>query len=91
LHSATVGGSVVGVVRPLYITSVDHKSVTCYGLRGRGVESHSLMTSVETRDLSGKADRSRVNSNTKRVGKSRHVDWGMFTTVATLNEKSLDP
>ena len=46
------------------------------------------MTSVETRDLSGKADRSRVNINTKRVGKSRHVDGGMFTTVAILNEKS---
>ena len=57
-----------------FIRSVDHKGVTCYGLRGRGVESRSLMTSVETRDLSGKADRSRVNSNTKRVGKSRHVD-----------------
>jgi len=40
------------------ITSVDHKGVTCYGLRGRGVESRSLMTSVETRDLSGKVDRS---------------------------------
>jgi len=73
------------------ITSVDHKGVTCYGLRGRGVESRSLMTSVETRDLSGKTDRSRVNSNTKRVGKSRHVDGGMFTTVAILNEKSFDP
>jgi len=46
------------------------------------------MTSVETRDLSGKADRSRVNINTKRVGKFRHVDGGMFTTVAILNEKS---
>ena len=34
------------------ITSVDHKGVTCYGLRGRGVESRSLMMSVETRDLS---------------------------------------
>jgi len=73
------------------ITSVDHKGVTCHGLRGRVVESRSLMTSVETRDLSGKADRSRVNSNTKRVGKSRHVDGGMFTTVAILNEKSFDP
>ena len=73
------------------MTSVDHKGVTCYGLRGRGVESRSLMTSVETRDLSGKADRSRVNNNTKRVGKSRHVDGGMFTTVAILNEKSFDP
>ena len=73
------------------ITSVDHKGVTCYGLRGRGVESRSLMTSVETRDLSGEVDRSRVNSNTKRVGKSRHVDGGMFTTVAILNEKSFDP
>ena len=52
------------------ITSVDHKGVTCYGLRGHGVESRSLMTSVETRDLSGKADISRVISNTKRVGKS---------------------
>jgi len=69
------------------ITSVDHKGVTCYGLRGRGVESCSLMTSVETRDLSGKVDRFRVNSNTKRVGKSRHVEGGMFTTVAILNEK----
>jgi len=53
------------------------------------------MTSVETRDLSGKVDGSRVNSNTKRVGnlKSRHVDGGMFTTVAILNEKtrSFDP
>jgi len=49
------------------------------------------MTTVETRDLSGKADRSRVNSNSKRVGKSRHVDRGMFTTVAILNEKSFDP
>jgi len=56
------------------ITSVDHKGVTCYGLRARGVESRSLMKSVETRDLPGKADRSRVNSNTKRVEKSRHVD-----------------
>ena len=73
------------------ITSVDHKGVTCYGLRGRGVESRSLMTSVETGDLSGKADRCRVNNNTRRVGKSRHVDGGMFTTVAILNEKSLDP
>jgi len=70
------------------IRSVDHKGVTCYGLRGRGVESRSLMTSAETRDLSGKADRSRVNSNAKRVGKSRHVNGGMFTTVAILNEKS---
>jgi len=35
------------------ITSVDHKDVFCYGIRGRGVESRSLMTSVETRDLSG--------------------------------------
>ena len=52
------------------------------------MESCSLMTSVETRDLSRKADRSRVNSNTKRVGKSRHVDGGMFTTVAILYEKS---
>jgi len=72
------------------ITSVDHKGVTCYGLRVRGVESLSLMTSLETRDLSGKADRSRVNNNTKRVGKSRHVDGGMFTTVAILNEKNFD-
>jgi len=54
------------------------------------VESRSLMTSVETRDLSGKADRSRVNCNTKRVGKSHHVDGGMFTTVTILNEKSFD-
>ena len=46
------------------ITSVDRKGVTCYGIRGRGVESRSLMTSVETRDLSGKADRLRVNNNT---------------------------
>ena len=73
------------------ITSVDHKDVTCYGLRGRGVESRSLMTSVETRDLSGKADRFRVKNNTKRVGKSRHVDGEMFTTVEIFNEKSLDP
>ena len=72
------------------ITSVDHKGVTRYGLRGRGVESRSLMTSVETRDLSGKVDRSTVNSN-KRVGKSRHVNGGMFTTVAILNETSFDP
>jgi len=49
------------------------------------------MTSVETRDLSGKADRSRVNNNTKRVEKSRHVDGGMFTTIAIHNEKSSDP
>ena len=49
------------------------------------------MTSVETRDLSGKADRSRVDNDTKRVGKSRHVDGGMFTTVTILNEKSFDP
>ena len=49
------------------------------------------MTSVETRDLSGKADRFRWNYNTKRVRKSRHVDGGMFTTVAILKEKSLDP
>jgi len=27
-----------------------------------------------------------VNSSTKRVGKSRHVDGGMFTSVAILNE-----
>ena len=67
------------------IRSVDHKGVTCYGLRGRGVESRSLMTSAETRDLSGKADRSRVNSNAIRVGKSRHVNGGMFTTVAIFN------
>ena len=73
------------------ITSVDHKGVTCYGLRGRGVESRSLMTSVETRDLSGKVDRSRVNDNTKRVGKSRHVDGWMLTTVVILNEKGFDP
>jgi len=52
------------------------------------VESCSLLTSVETRDLSRKADRSRVNSNTKRVGKSRHVNVGMFATVVILNEKS---
>ena len=70
------------------ITSVDHKGVTCYGLSGRGVESRSLMTPEETRDPSGKADRSIVNSNTKRVGKSRHVDGGVFTTVAIPNEKS---
>ena len=70
---------------------MDHKGVTCYGLRGRDLESRSQMTSVETRDVSGKADRSRVNSNNKRVGKSRHVDGGMFTTVAILNEKSFDP
>ena len=73
------------------ITSVDHRGVICYGLRGRGVELRSLMTSVETRDLSGKVDRFRVNNNTKRVGKSRLVDGGIFTTVAFLNEKSLDP
>jgi len=54
----------------------------------RGVESWSLIMSEETRDLSGKCDRSRVNSKTNRVGKSRHVDEGMFTTVAILNEKS---
>jgi len=48
------------------------------------------MTSVETKDLSGKDDRSRVNNNTKRVGKSRHVDEGIFTTVAILKEKSFD-
>jgi len=46
------------------------------------------MTSEETSDLSGKSDRSRVNSNIKRVGKSRHVDGKMFTTVAILNNKS---
>ena len=73
------------------ITSVDHKGVTGNGLRGRGVESRSSMTSVETRDLPGKVDRSRMNSNTKRVGKSRHLNGGMFTTVAILNEKSFDP
>jgi len=55
------------------------------------VESRSLMTSVQTRDLSGGADRSKVNSNTKRVGKSRHADGGIFTTVAILNAKSFDP
>ena len=55
------------------------------------MESRSLMTSVETRDMSGKTDRSRVNSNTLRVGKPRHVDGGMFATVAILNEKSFDP
>ena len=49
------------------------------------------MTSVETRDLSGKGDRSRVNRNTKREGKSRHVNWVMFTTVVILNQKSFDP
>jgi len=54
------------------------------------MESRSLMTSVETRDLSEKVDRFRVNINTKRVGKSRHVDGGMFTTVAILNEKYFD-
>ena len=73
------------------ITSVDHKGITCYCLWGRGVESRLLMTSVQIKDLSGKVDRFRVNSNTKRVGKSRHVDGGMFTTVAILNEKSFDP
>ena len=66
------------------ITSVDHKGVTCYGLKGRGVESRLLMTSEETRDLSGKSDRSRVNRNTKRVAKSCHIDGGMFTTVAMM-------
>ena len=71
------------------ITSVDHKGVTCYGLRGHGVESRSLMTSVETRDLSGKADRSRVISNTKRVGKSV-MSMGGCLLVAILNEKSFD-
>ena len=35
----------------LFITSVDHKGVTCYGIRGRGVKSRSLMTSVETRSV----------------------------------------
>ena len=55
------------------------------------MQSRSLMTSVETRDLSGKADRFGVNNNTKRVGKSRHVNGRMFTTVVILNEKSLDP
>ena len=55
------------------------------------MESRSLMTSVETRDLSRKADRSRVNSNTKRVGKSRHVDGGMFSTVAIFIDKSFHP
>jgi len=82
-----------GGSKPLYmiVTGVDHKGVTCYGLRGRGVESRSLMTSVETRDLSGKAGRSRVNSNTKRVGKSRHVDGGMFSTVAIFIDKSFHP
>ena len=73
------------------ITSLHHKGVTCYGLRGRGVESRALMTSIETRDLPGKADRSRVNINTKRVGKSLHVNGGMFTTVAILNEEGFDP
>ena len=53
----------------------------------RGV---TFTNDVSSRDLSGKDDRSRVNSNTKRVGKSRHVDGGMFTTVAMLNEKSFD-
>ena len=43
---------------------VINKHLSHHGLRGRGVESRSLMTSVETRDLSGKVDRSRVNSNT---------------------------
>ena len=43
------------------MTSVDHKGVTCYGLRGRGVESRSLMTSAETRDLSGKAELEHVH------------------------------
>jgi len=86
----SIGTWLVDCTPCVCITSVDHKGVTCYGLRGRGVESRSLMTSVETRDLSGKANRSRVNINTKRVGKSRHwhVDGGMFTTVAILNEKS---
>jgi len=79
------------VKETIIITSVDHKGVTCSGLRGRGVQSRSLMTSVETRDLSGKADRFKENHNTKRVGKSRHFDGGMFTTVAILNENSLDP
>jgi len=48
-------------------------------------------TGVTRVGLSGKVDRSRVNINTKRVGKSHHVDGGMFTTVAILNEKSFDP
>ena len=43
------------------MTSADHKGVTCYGLRGRGVESRSLMTSAETRDLSGKAELEHVH------------------------------
>jgi len=55
------------------------------------VESRSLMTSEEPRDLPGKSDRSRVNNNTKRVGKSRHVNGGMFTTVTHLFPSSSLP
>ena len=62
------------------MTSVGHKDVTCYGLRGRGVESLSLITSEETRDLSGKSDRSGVNGATKRIEKSRYVNERMFIT-----------
>jgi len=46
------------------------------------------MTSVETRDLSGKADRSRVNINTKRVGKFRHVDAPGGTMLEMLGRSS---
>ena len=78
-------------IRRANITSVDHKGVTYYGLRGRGVELCSPMTSVETRDLSGKADRFRVNSNTKRVGKSRHVDGGCLLLLRFSMKRTFDP
>jgi len=65
-HSARVISSIgqlLAIQGRTTITSVDHKGVTCYGLRGRGVESRSLMTSEG--DLSGKSERSRMNSNTE--------------------------
>ena len=39
----------------------------CHGLGERGVESQSIMTSEETRDLSLKPDGSKMKSKTKKV------------------------
>ena len=47
------------------------------------------MTSVETRDLLEKVARFRVNSNTKRVGKSRHVDGKLVVVGGERNPASL--
>ena len=47
------------------------------------------MTSVETRDLLEKVDRFRVNNNTRRVGKSRHVDGKLVVVGGERNPASL--